>query len=383
MGGSGYFADVSGEGVVKVDPNNILGDHATDLPQTVNTATVHVVKSDITFSDSDDSDWGILEEKKVILSDRTTRIKIKITPQLPDIPTIFNILGDELKIKTSGTAPNGKTHTLTAQNTTLIQGSGFSELRCSFTRSQLQVLDVLPDQEADSTTEKAWYDIGINNPGASSNLSDSHAFDSGITAQSRGQASNYGNLESTPPNSLLDKSFFQAAGREVISVQLGTSESHKRQIMNQADFFYFSGHGNHATAEVHGNGPSDVAGYWSKDLDTVIIAGCSVLDINDYENHYTGTAHTASPGKQWESTGPEFLLGYCWYAPLDTQNSDSIISDWCSNRGSSGDFEAWKDANYNSNGRHACAIEAGVKYGYFHRTFIGTYQWKEIPKSQW
>lgn len=49
MGGSGYFAGVSGEGVVKVDPMNILGTHTTDLSQGVNTGTVHVLKKELVF----------------------------------------------------------------------------------------------------------------------------------------------------------------------------------------------------------------------------------------------------------------------------------------------------------------------------------------------
>lgn len=42
-GTEGYFADVSGTGVVTKDPLNILGDHNTNLSQGVNTAAVHVV----------------------------------------------------------------------------------------------------------------------------------------------------------------------------------------------------------------------------------------------------------------------------------------------------------------------------------------------------
>ncbi|NLG35327.1 MAG: hypothetical protein GX548_08230 [Lentisphaerae bacterium] len=40
----------------------------------------NIVIVEITFADPDKSGWIDLEEKKVILSDKDTRIKIKITP---------------------------------------------------------------------------------------------------------------------------------------------------------------------------------------------------------------------------------------------------------------------------------------------------------------
>ncbi len=99
--------------------------------------------------------------------------------------------------------------------------------------------------------------------------------------------------------------------------------------MNQADYFYFSGHGSHATGVLQGGfSATDVIGYWDKDLECVIISGCSVLDINDYNNNYDGEAHTRSPGKEWEGTGPAVLLGYNYYAPTDLQNSADIMTNW-------------------------------------------------------
>ena len=117
----------------------------------------------------------------------------------------------------------------------------------------------------------------------------------------------------------------------------------------------------------------------------MVVAGCSVLDINDYENHYpVGEGHEDSPGKRWEQVGPDTLLGYNYSAPLDSQGSADIVATWLTNRGDPevGDVEAWRDANNNSNGRNACAIKKGVSYHYFAEYGL-FYLWKTIPKSEW
>lgn len=132
----------------------------------------------------------------------------------------------------------------------------------------------------------------------------------------------------------------------------------------------------------HHGGPSVVGSYWD-DIDLFIIAGCSVLDVNDYNNNFSGADHTASPGEQWETTGPSVFLGYNAAAPQDNQNSDTIIASWASNRGTSGDIEAWKDANNNSNGRNACAIETGANYYYFKKIAPLWYVWTTVPKADW
>lgn len=312
------------------------------------------------------------------------RIKLSITPKAPNLQTVFNALGTSLKIRTSGTAPSGQNYTLTTQNTTLAQKSDHSELRIALTRDQLKSLGLLPSQEEDSVTEKAWYDTGDANYDATSNLRDGDAFESGMTAASRGRCTRVGDLNSNPPNSPLDPIFFKAAGVEIITTEFTSSISPRRQIMNQADYFYYSGHGWHASGVTAAGGPANVSGYWDKDLQVVIIAGCSVLDINDYNNNFADpTEHVRSPGKDWEPLGPSFLLGYNFEAPNDLQNSDSIISYWGGNRGSLGNVTAWRNANDNSNGRNACAIQAGLSYGYFHKIFPFIYQWTEIPKSEW
>ena len=127
-------------------------------------------------------------------------------------------------------------------------------------------------------------------------------------------------------------------------------------------------------------------------MDTVIIAGCSVLDIKDYKNNYEGTGHTDSPGEEWLKTGPMRLLGYNYTAPLDTQGDDEdatkqIVDLWFGNGGMTNPVDAWMIANKNAKvgglikvhiGTNASAIDltkSPWEYKYIYKTgFIPSYE---------
>lgn len=123
------------------------------------------------------------------------------------------------------------------------------------------------------------------------------------------------------------------------------------------------------------------------------MAGCSVLDINDYNGNYDdngdkktepGPAFKEFPGELWAATGPKTMLGYNFKAPLDNQGSAGVITSWFSKRGS-GDIEAWRIAN---DGKfvHACAIDTvGGVYSYFHKSggIFKTYTWTSVPRGSW
>jgi len=340
---------------------------------------------EVTIADPDDSAWTELAEGKVVLNDKDMRIRIRVFPSLPDLETIFGLMGTSLYITTSATKPEETQFTLNAQNAGLVQGQGCSELRVSLSRGDLQSLGILPSQESDSVFEKAWMDTGYEDPTADSNLTDGNAFDT-LTAESRGESTRYGNLSSASTNRPLNDTFFQAAGSEIFICRYNDSLSPKQQVMNQADYFYYSGHGGHLYGSLMYGSPAQVTNYWGADLDCVIIAGCAVLDINDYNNHYTGDDHIASPGKKWEKTGPAVFLGYNYTAPYDSQGSASIVSTWLSNRSSQGDIEAWRIANDNSAGRNACAIKKDENYYYFKRFGISPfywYEWTNVLKTDW
>ena len=158
----------------------------------------------------------------------------------------------------------------------------------------------------------------------------------------------------------------------------GGSSSDTIQIQRQADILYYSGHGSHDTGVLNGvASPSDVSNHWH-DVDTVVFAGCSVLDIGDKVGHYpdTTTSHSASPGLRWISTSEAgTLLGYAYKAPRDEQGAVGIIGDWCAMRSSTGDVEAWMKANDKPAGRNACAIRVlgggRIEYRYFRRVGRG------------
>ena len=253
-------------------------------------------------------------------------------------------------------------------------------------RQELKSLGLLPENDNDGVNEMAWMDI-VEMAGQS--YADSEAF-STLGYQFRGKATSDSTktIESTPPNSVPSESFFKAAGCEVVTTGYCGFTSPKRQIMNQADIFYYSGHGHHDSNDLSGGfNPAMAANKWDKDLSCVILAGCSVLDINDYNNNYDDDPHShqMSPGKAWEQTGPGVLLGYNYSAPGDAGGAPTrIVQSWMSNRGSLGDVGAWMQSNADNRAWNACAIVKGQKYVYFEMFFNKKFKRiKEIPKGVW
>ncbi len=99
------------------------------------------------------------------------------------------------------------------------------------------------------------------------------------------------------------------------------------------------------------------------------MAGCSVLDIGSYRADAKGFGFGSkiewllaggawSPGKYWENTGPGYLLGYAWSAPVDTDGTADVISNFIDaiNNGAS-IVDAWKQANEGILTRNACLID--------------------------
>ena len=206
---------------------------------------------------------------------------------------------------------------------------------------------------------------------------------------------------------------------------LAASPSHFpiRPLQDQADTFYVSGHGNHSTGQVLGGelSPDAVQPYWGQDIDKVIIAGCSVLDINDYNNFFVGprpgggnwasSDHTASPGETWATVGPKLLMGYNAMAPLDDNVGDpnftkDIITNYL-NSTETDDVKRWMYANRdkaiaadpnrknglgvsNPNGRpwNACVIDMRGDGAYWYWDVSspdaqGYPTLKMVPRSEW
>ena len=208
-----------------------------------------------------------------------------------------------------------------------------------------------------------------------SNRQDSDIFDAGIAGRLYGRARGEvdGNKNAAMPEGAINLKTIQAGGTACLVSTLGSVQSSIKLCQQQADILYYSGHGVHDTGMLNGSFvPSSVTNYW-RDVDTVVFAGCAVLDIGDKGNHYLDpVSHSASPGLKWcASAGASALLGYCWKAPLDNQGGVQIINSWCANRSSLGDVAAWMAANDCRSGRNACAIlridEAHIAYHYYER----------------
>lgn len=321
-------------------------------------ALLHVYRCEVAVCAPGGEAWEEMEESRVLLDDEDLRISIRITPAIPTLDLCRSVMGSNVVVSTSGTCPDGVAIPIVPSEFT--NCGTHSEIRMMRTRAQLVELGLLPSQDEDGVDEMASYDVGTLAGVDGSDLSDSLAFE-GMALAHRGKASNERTLtlDSTPPNSGLSESFFKAAGAEALSVSYGGVQSARREIMNQADYFYYSGHGHHRWGTVDDFEPGDVADYWRKDLDCVIFAGCSVLDINDYNNNFLSRSgvwdpedHTASPGRKWaEVRGPVSFLGYAYTAPRDTQDADRIACEWVANRRTMGDVAAWMKANDNRNGR--------------------------------
>ena len=198
-------------------------------------------------------------------------------------------------------------------------------------------------------------------PDGGSDRLDSDIFDENVEGRLYGRARGRrgGSAYASVPEGEFNLRAVQAAGTASLVAECVSSRSQKVQSQQQADVFYYSGHGVHDTASLNRvAGPDDVTNYW-RDVDTAVFAGCAVLDVGDMGNNYPNPAqHSASPGLKWlAASGAGTLLGYCWTAPLDSQGGDRIVNGWCANRATLGDVEAWMRANDNRNGRNACAIQ--------------------------
>ena len=256
---------------------------------------------------------------------------------------------------------------------TTTTSQGQNVFRVSVAAAWLQSNGIIRNAD-DEIVAKTSVDMA-NGPDAGSDRIDSDCFDENAAGRLYGRARGRwgGNADAHIPEGEFNLKTVQAAGTACLIASCGTSCSANKQCQQQADVFYYSGHGEHDTGRLYGVAvPADVTNHW-RDVETVIFAGCSVLDIGDKGNHYSNPAsHSASPGLKWAaSSGANALLGYCWKAPLDNQGAVRILNDWCSNRTALGDVESWMQANANRNGRNACAIQhiddSHCRYWYFKR----------------
>lgn len=352
-------------------------------------ATIDVYDAEITLCTPDSGSWQEMEESRVVLDDEPLKVKISAWPCMTSAAQIKSVFGSDITLSTDATCPGGTLVEIPSDANFAVE-NGAGEIRFELSRAALVTNGLVPAQDEDGIDEKSSYDIG-NLPGASlpnetSDTTDSEAF-LALSYQFRGKANAdlTHDLDSAPPVSRLSPSFFKAAGCEIVQAGYFEKESKKRQVMNQADYFYYSGHGSHATGNLTGGfAPEAVTNWWTRDLRCVILAGCSVLDINDYNFNHKGGDHLASPGKRWAQTGPDVLLGFNGKAPGDRGGAPArMMTAWVANRQSLGDIGAWMKAAADNHAWNACAIEKDVKYVYFQMIVPGFWRQKTVMNQDW
>lgn len=356
--------------VVVDDPNSLFGidDTSGIFAGEGKAATISVYAvTGVAICEPTESTWAELEEGRVLLDDEELRIKVEIMPQLKSLEQCRQMFGNSLTVKTSGTCPTGVAMQFW-NDAELVNSPGRSEIRIARQRQQLTAHGLLPQNDDDGVDEMAWMDVPET---TGQDLSDSTAFSTlGHAFRGKAIVATNPDLEVSPPISQRSKSFLKAAGCEIVSATYGNMNSAKRQIMNQADYFYFSGHGNHTTGSIQGGfTPSDAQGRWNKDIDVAIIAGCAVLDIGNYRLNSTGYFYRLKhrkwfghkPGEAWESVGAKYLLGYALKAPLDSDGGAAIATSFVANVQSGQDvIVAWKNSNDVAKGRNACVIDCSA-----------------------
>lgn len=302
-----------------------------------------------------------------------------------------------LRIHSSVTNPTGylDEYVVKADSVLTLQSG---DIRVTYKTPTLQTIGVLPSSETDSVNEFASCDNATTTP-ASSNHTDSNAFDTNMVAKSytqRGKARDNGTYSSVPTNfiSRANYDFMKHGGVQLIWFTMCPAEAEKRQVRQQADWLYWSGHGHQSNATLstldQEFDPSDAQ--WNKELDVVILAGSSVLDIKDYRAQSFGVLTYAewllacgdwSPGAQWENTGSGYFLGYNWSAPTDVQGSAGIVNSLFSAlNGGASIPAAWGQANNLAIGRNACVIDTTTnpyEYWYWNEQ-SGTPVWTNVVK---
>ena len=381
------------QSVIVSDPDSLLGVHSSSDTFTGAglVATLTAYKVDVAVCSPDDLGWSELDVSRVVLDDEELRIKVTVTPQMASLAACRQKFGDSITIKTSGTCSQGATVSL--DNAVFSNVDGKSEIRMSRSFSQLRQLGLLPQSDEDNVNEMAWIDI-VQTAGQS--YADSEAFSAlGYAFRGKATQDTTKTLDSTPPNSAPSETFMKSSGCEVLTVVYGGYLSSKRQVMNQADVLYYSGHGNGATGGINnGFTPNRLGEYWRKDLDCVVIAGCSVLNIAGHRIKSFGMTtrfkrwyrnqQDRSVGTSWENVANIVFLGYCYTAPLDNQGAVDIATDFADKvKGEKGYLEAWKEANDRNAGRNACAIDCTTtphQFWFWDET-SGSPVWTRIDKG--
>jgi hypothetical protein len=360
------------------------------------------------------AEWGTLPWGSVILHGNDLRIKVNMATgplEMGLAAGIWTAVVYKLEIDENGLTNVISTHVVPITLTNAVLHSN-TQARITVSATNLISWGLLSKAEDSGTNEFCSADSSNQSsaPTGNSNRNDSDKFDQdqldagGIM---RGLARAPGSIGAQLPEGDMSHTFIQAAGTRLFYVEVGGVCSPIRQIQEQSDIFYYSGHGIHnggylTVVEPLESGWGDqlfatnVTEYWS-DVDIAIIAGCSVLDIGDYNGNFSPNYN---PGKQWADTGATWYLGYNAWAPSDSRNGNqnttaNIVAGWWSNLVAGASVaDSWKNANYAAtdpggyiHGRNACTIyvpSAGDKvYCYFDEDLFGGLTWTCVNEPDW
>jgi hypothetical protein len=336
---------------------------------------------------STDADWqntaNVMDWKEVVFNNEDLKFKIKFTPEIPS----KDVFPCEIRIASFVNATPSRVAVSIDANDSLSPDK--KELWMTVANSELKSLGLLPNPDGDPPYEQASLDSPL-----SVNFNDSDKFDAITGNDPRVLARGPGNWTDAPVTwsgkTLPAWSAYAGNGCDYLKAG-GASD--RGLLQDQADWFYISGHGSHSAGTVCGVGPTEVD--WGHDLAVVVMAGCSVLDIDDLNGNFdddnadgdndphTGTevgpASQVFPGELWATTGPYLFMGYNSYAPADDHNGDpqftaKIIEKQHYYRGSYTDWESWKRANDDMAGGwgdspyNACCIHVNSStYYYFDK----------------
>ncbi len=324
-----------------------------------------------------DADGNAIEWKDPVLVGEAVKIDVTVGGEDMSLQNFITLFHGRLRLRAWTIGFDGE-HDVVDEpvpvSTATVATSGGNKFRVSVSAAWMSDGGFASDTD-DGREAKVSIDMADAATGASSRQ-DSDIFDANTTGRLHGRARGKanGNATAAIPEGAFNLKTVKAAGTASLVARVGASSSGAIQVQRQADVLYYSGHGSHDTGVLNGvAGPSDVSNHWH-DVDTVVFAGCSVLDIGDQNNNYLSAMdHTASPGLKWlKSSGANALLGYAYKAPKDRQGGIEIAQSWCALRGGLGDADAWMQANDNVSGRSACAIrridQSTVEYSFFRRS---------------
>lgn len=366
---------------------------------------------DITILDPATAGWTVgdkIPDQNVMFNDQVVRILVRLNQPIQNIGQ-FNC---PLELRVYDRNEDAENWRTIAVNGDDVLANG-TDVRIRVTWNELRAQQLGPSPLEDSENEHCSSDK-VNSTTGASNRFDSDAFDTQATSggrKARGRARGPGDRTVNPPEfAFASKQFLQSAGIRLFRARSGNAVSDFAMLQNQADWLYLSAHGHSSTGVIASDaGPvlnpvTDLAnGEWQQDLDLVVIAGCAVLDIGDYNQRYP--APDPNPGLKWIGTGPDVFCGYNWKANLDNAGGDPKWTAGIATRfvkgvnGGTAIPEAWRKANMEvrrlstSDNQYqrpynACAIDlrpAGTDndlYWYFDKN-MNPPVWTSKPRSQW